>query len=1795
MPTVSTLLHLAESYVGTPYLDGEFDCADLAAKVQWDLFGRVIALPQHRRRPRGARGQGGEIMRLRDALATRVDAPFPGCGVLLYSPGDPPAGDVWHIGTVFIGHGETWVLHNSHALGSAALQRLEDLQRWGMRLEGYYAWRDAADGAGEAELMPVLPTPPEPAAAAPKAAAGALVVTPHPLTLQGQRCLPAELVPGEALATFLARHGVERGQQWRVSIGGLAVPEAMWGRVRPQPGQVIEAARVPQKDILRLAAIVALMVYAPELGAKLAGTIGVSQAVGTAIVVTAGNLVINKLLPPSVAKTGSGTSPKETTYSLQGGRNRLRPFEPMGLVLGEPYCVPDLAGQPYTYFASGEQYLWQLFHLGINCAAIAQLRIGQTDIASYSEVTLSRDGFATGNTGLPELAASVDTVAGALLDAATTPGAWVVRTSSVDAVSLAIDLEGALSSLNSRGEYQQITCAIGAEYRLVGSSTWLPLVGGSSTLTLANTGTKPVRVTYQRQVAAGQYEVRLRKESPNATITTDTNTVQWATLKTYQRDSASYDGQARLGVQIRASGQLSGAIDELNCLATAKPMPYWNGSAWVTATSRATGLCNPGAQMLMLARGVFDTGGRLLAGLGLPDDEIDIDSLKLFMVRCAAKGFQFDLYLQENQSIDELLDAIAGAGLGSKSWHTGRLGVVWFAEDQVVEHVQNMASMKLKSFSVDYATAATADEIEFQYFDRERGNAWQSIRVTAPGVTTPTTTARQQLAGVTTEAHASLLARFSMAQNVYQRKSVNFAVDLEHVTFRRGTLMAVSHDVTQWGYGGRLRTASRGAGDIVTLMLDELVPAVSPTGSTSRHIALRLPGELGYRLFGIAAFTGSSRTVTLATAWPAGVPLPGEASDNPAMDTLWIYDFKAAPGQRLRVAEVTPDGNLGGARAVLVPEGPEFWTYVLEGSYSPPPNNSLLVQDLPVVSGLQVTVQRLRQGDTYVIELTVTFDVAGNLGSAQLWAAPQGNALERVGGDIRGTRASLVVQAGTPWVIEIRPFDSLGRAGTPASTTYTVAAAPPAAVVGLGLAVDRVGVLATWQAPSDAQAVAWAATVLRTGASFAAGTQRFAGKATSHNLGWLAAGTTTLWAAHQDTAGEQSTPVSAAISITAPTAPTVTAYPVSVGTVEFRFSDCTASQPLKRVLFRVGTTSDAWAAAADAGAAGADQRSHTVVFSSSGTKRVFLRGEDQAGNLGDITALDVVIDMTGQLQTLLDNALTSSMLGTALRARIDQIEPLRVDADFVMAELLRIEVQRLEPLIADTRTFNQAVSTLYANVLTLGQFASGTRSLIRDAGILVDPSNGRVTISGVEQTQQQLSQVQVLLDAQTASINLKASVAYVDQAIAAAALDPSGLPVFTALDARLTTAELDIDGLAASVTAKADSTTVSSQGARLTTAELDIDGLEGQIALKAATTTVTAIDARLTTAETTLAATTDQASSVRSLTASTYQLSQEAAAAAGNSLAAILAAYASKQANQTALAVFREEIVAKVNTDVSAEVTARSLLGARVGAAEAQIQTEQTVRATQVEALTQITTTQQSSLNANIAAIATEATTRATADAALASQITTLQSSVATNTASITSEATTRANADSALATQVNAVQALADTNAGQILAEQTARADADAVLTRSTQTLTASNFALSKDLDATGASTLAGLAAQHQATTGQRALVAQAREELTSKINADVSAEASSRLELTARVGTTEATLLSEQTTRATADTALSNSLTALQSTVSNNQATVHQPAQHAGHAAGQHGICCNHGTEPDPASAQPGGQQQL
>jgi hypothetical protein len=441
---------------------------------------------------------------------------------------------------------------------------------------------------------------------------------------------------------------------------------------------------------------------------------------------------------------------------------------------------------------------------------------------------------------------------------------------------------------------------------------------------------------------------------------------------------------------------------------------------------------------------------------------------------------------------------------------------------------------------------------------------------------------------------------------------------------------------------------------------------------------------------------------------------------------------------------------------------------------------------------------------------------------------------------------------------------------------------------------------------------------------------------------------------------------------------------------------------------------------------------YTVVL----TRYYWLRSVDRTGNAsawvsaGNGTTIqlgagdfgDGVIDFD-----FLDEALQTTITGKADTTTLDQeVADLQADID------VKADQTSVTTIINEAQDIGNTLNTVSTRMLTLATTQSEQLGIVRDAGITVDPSTGAVTIQAVEtlssQTDTRFSAVEVDLDAAEAAINLKASVTYVNNAIAAAVLDSADLASLNELEIKVNQAEVDIDANEAAILLKADTTTVSGINTRVNQAEIDISGNTSAIALKASQTDLTALDDRVSVAEVEIDAL--DAASITLTVRDTITLKDQLDKDNIRSLKDLLAAYNQRESLRTDLAYAQSSITADVTELRVSTTTARTELLALIDSNQALILSEQVARAD--------------------------------ADSALSSSIVSLTATVGTNTGNITTEQSVRADADTALGGRIDSLTLTVGQNTGAITTEASARTSADSVLTNTGETLRA-RFGVSK------------------------------------------------------------------------------------------------------------------------------------
>lgn len=538
---------------------------------------------------------------------------------------------------------------------------------------------------------------------------------------------------------------------------------------------------------------------------------------------------------------------------------------------------------------------------------------------------------------------------------------------------------------------------------------------------------EPTRTVVRWNVPAGQYEVRVMKVTADISSSRESNETAVSQILAYEVDNGSYLGQCRIGVQIKATGQLNGAIDELNAIVSALT-PVWDGSAWVTqATS------NPAWWFLWFAKGKILNGVRVY-GAGLTDAQIDIDGIKAWAEWCDQKNLTFDYVLDQKMSTASVLQMIARAGRGAMTYQTGRLGVVWDAEDMPVTAMFGPFNVKAGSFKIAYTNDGTVDEVVLNFVNKDNGWKMDEVRVRVPGATTTNNPLQLDLDGCTNKDMAGREANLIAASQVWKRRKITWETDIEGLVCTRGDVVSFSHDLTVWGYSGRLMPGSGG-----TLM--KLQNAVFSDGGGT--VMLRDP-DGNMKVVTVSSAVGENVDELTIVTDLDGFPMPGDEGyeECSPLDWAWQFDPLATPGRRFKVSGVSPAGD--GLRFEASDDDPEYYASESDPyQYTPPRDGSLL-------SGVVLALTGSEQIESYAgDQIRFTLNWVLSIQSDSLVSIVV-NGLPRVSQLVAGRSFYLLVKTGDLLDVKVTPKRTIGS-GQPKQQTFTIQGllAPLPALTGL--------------------------------------------------------------------------------------------------------------------------------------------------------------------------------------------------------------------------------------------------------------------------------------------------------------------------------------------------------------------------------------------------------------------------------------------------------------------------------------------------------------------------------------------------------------------------------------------------------------------------------------------------------------------------------------------------------------------------------------------------------------------------
>ncbi|OZA06751.1 MAG: hypothetical protein B7X95_01355, partial [Methylophilaceae bacterium 17-44-8] len=564
---------------------------------------------------------------------------------------------------------------------------------------------------------------------------------------------------------------------------------------------------------LKVVLMIGLSLAAPWAAGALAPTLGLTTELSIGILAgaigIAGKMVINAMIPDSAAGSrnrAQSTQQASPTYSLSAQGNSARLLEPIPVQYGRHLCYPDYVAEPYTDYQGNEQYLYQLFCIGQGEYDIEAVRIEDTPVTSFAEITYEVVLPGQRVKLFPTNVITATEVAGQEITT-TILGPFVANPPSSLANKIAIDVvcSRGLFFANDEGGLNPLSLTFKTEARAindlgVATGSWFTL--GTETISAANS--TPIRRSYLYTVTEGRYEVRAVRLDAKNTNSRAGHEVSWAALRTYIPGLEDYGDITLLAMRLRATNNLSSQSSRrVNVICTRK-LPIWNGTTW----SAPTATNNPAWAMADVLRAHY--GGRS------SNSRIDLAQLLTLAGTYTSRGDTFNARFDSRTTIFEALMTI-GKAVRTKPYPQGAVWHFWRDAPQSLPVAMfNMRNIMRGTVKAQYLTPNddTADCIDIEFFN-DVSWTWDVVRAKLPDAT-ETRPAKMRIFGITNRTQAWREGMYECAANRYRRNLVTLNTEMEGFIPTFGDLVAVQHDRPRWGQAGDVIAYDAGTRKVTT-------------------------------------------------------------------------------------------------------------------------------------------------------------------------------------------------------------------------------------------------------------------------------------------------------------------------------------------------------------------------------------------------------------------------------------------------------------------------------------------------------------------------------------------------------------------------------------------------------------------------------------------------------------------------------------------------------------------------------------------------------------------------------------------------------------------------------------------------------------------------------------------------------------------------------------------------------------------------------------------------------------------
>jgi predicted phage tail protein len=334
------------------------------------------------------------------------------------------------------------------------------------------------------------------------------------------------------------------------------------------------------------------------------------------------------------------------------------------------------------------------------------------------------------------------------------------------------------------------------QYKLTSEpTTWTT----AATETITGNSSSVIRKHYEYAVTPGEYDVRAKVTTARQTGITYLEKVYWEYIQEFVEDAFLYPYTALLGVKALATDQLNGTNPKVTALVTRGNLYLEYDSGTADAPSS-----NP-------AFACWDLLTNKIYGAGIPYTRLNISEFIAWANFCDDNSYKVNIYLEASSTLATCLAKIATCGRGCVIQRGTKFGVLY---DGAADPVQlfTIGNIVADSFEESYLEKANrADVIEITILDEDNDYQRRTIEIARSTYDSSTDEIKMtqiSLEGCTNWTQAAKYGKFLMNCQEYLMRTISFKTDVDAIACQPGDVISVQHDVPQWGYGGRVVSAT---------------------------------------------------------------------------------------------------------------------------------------------------------------------------------------------------------------------------------------------------------------------------------------------------------------------------------------------------------------------------------------------------------------------------------------------------------------------------------------------------------------------------------------------------------------------------------------------------------------------------------------------------------------------------------------------------------------------------------------------------------------------------------------------------------------------------------------------------------------------------------------------------------------------------------------------------------------------------------------------------------------------------